>query len=223
MNKKKWLKERNLYVEQNFGEEIYELASNYAARNNLTLKQVYNKLQISKQNVSDWSHNDKRGVLTKKKLKAIKTIKSEFKLSAHEFDNLIAKAGFTAKAITSSLHDNNLEFAKVFSEKLLVCKYNNQFLYESVGISQSMFYEIKAGRKLNKITILALLIMMDLKVTEIIECLEAAGFCFSPSSEIDIIVVYMITNELVKMHPTKKLMMINDLLDSFDLPMLHSK
>ena len=90
-------------------------------------------------------------------------------------------------------------------------------------VSERMFHHIKNGKHLRKETVLALLIVMELSVSEIQVTLKKAGFVLSNAIARDVVIMWLLENELDNKKGEKRLLYINDKLYALELPLLTTR
>ena len=220
MKIKQWLNERQLVCEKNFGEALYKLAVEYSDDTGSTMSKIWKELGISKQNINFWLYHHKSAASQLNiKRDAIKSAQKLFSLSKAETRELANKAGLGMLRGDFDVK-NNKSFSVLFSEKLKQWGGKQRDLYESAGIHKRTFYSIKSGTKLRKESLLALLIVMDLNLSEIQNCLESAGYVLSPSCPSDLLISYLLENDLKEAIGVNKLNAINNLLYDLDEPLL---
>lgn len=90
--------------------------------------------------------------------------------------------------------------------------------YKKANVDRKLFSKIKntPGYHPGKPTVFAFVIALELDMDEAKEMLEKAGFAFSHSSKMDIVVEYFIRNRMYNV------LEINEVLFQFDLPLLGS-
>ena len=117
----------------------------------------------------------------------------------------------------------NTNFIKHFNALLSTYSGKKNELCEAALVSDRMFRHIKSGKYLRKEPILALLITMGLSLEDIQKALKKAGFILSRSMPNDIVIIWMLENELSNHKGAKRLYRINELLDSLELPLLMTR
>ncbi|MCL1990918.1 MAG: hypothetical protein FWG67_08530 [Defluviitaleaceae bacterium] len=219
---KQWLKERDITCEESFADALYRLAVEHKRKHNCTLDEIWKELGISRQNVYYWrKHSNSMMTQVIKKHCVIEHTAELFGLTALETEQLANKAGLAR--LTEYFQDENNElFSKIFNEKLATWKGKQRILYEHVGMHKATFYRIKQGENLRKEVILALFITMDLSLSEIQQCLRAAGYCLSFSLPVDLLICYLLDHDLKEMSGFERLHIINDLLYELDQPLLET-
>ena len=90
--------------------------------------------------------------------------------------------------------------------------------YKRANVDRKLFHKIKTqpGYKPSKTTVFAFIVALELPIREAKEMLEKAGFSMTHSSKLDIVVEYFI------LHGRFDIMEINEVLFTFDLPLLGS-
>lgn len=217
---KKWLKERQILCEENFGEALHDLVVAHSKDSGKTLLSIWKELEITKQNVNYWMYHQ-RGTTDQLniKRKVINNARNLFKLSESETRKLANKAGLEILREDFSFAVNN-DFVVIFSEKLNKWNGNQKMLYEAVGIHKSMFYRIKSGKNLRKETLLSIFLVMNLTLDEIRICLEAAGYTLSTSLPIDLLICHLLQHDLKEFVGIRRLYEINYLLYELEQPFL---
>ncbi|MCL1935118.1 MAG: hypothetical protein FWF57_01870 [Defluviitaleaceae bacterium] len=117
----------------------------------------------------------------------------------------------------------NKDFSLHFNKIIDTYKGTKRNLFESALISKEMFYNIKSGIHLRKEVVLALLIATGLCLKDIKIALSKAGYVLSKSLHNDVIIMWMLENDLCKMKGSKRLYILNDLLYDLDLPLLMAR
>jgi transcriptional regulator with XRE-family HTH domain len=128
----------------------------------------------------------------------------------------------------SSLHEPNLEHAlsnldEPFSDSLrtlIQSKGKTEVeVYKKANLDRKLFSKIRKGGGYvpSKRTVIALAIALDLTLDEADKLLEKAGYALSHSSIFDVIIEYFIV------HKHYKILEINEVLFSYDQPLLGSQ
>lgn len=138
------------------------------------------------------------------------------------------KAGLSIFEFYDNFYENMLDkqvrdkFSKHFLYHLKKYKGKKIELCESALVSEKMFRHIKVGKFLKKEPILALLIVMNLDLDEIQKALRMAGLILSRSMYNDVVVIWIIENNLHN-RGAKRLQYINEVLESLGLPLLMTR
>jgi len=215
-----WFKKRNLTCEENFGDALHRLASEYGTGNEVTLEATWGKLGITKQNINAWKYHDQNSMTQLKlKQKTIGNAKTLFNLNETKTSELAKKTGISWSDTSSELERKQLFIAE-FASKLKGFNGKQQDLYEQAGIGKRSFYYIKAGEKLRKESLLALLIVMELTKKEIDTLLNLAGYCLSGSHPADIVINALLEEHAFKKDGLKQLNEINEVLYTLELPLI---
>lgn len=95
-------------------------------------------------------------------------------------------------------------------------------LRELVDISERMLNHIQNGKSVTKESIFALLISQGLELDQIHKALSKAGWAFSSSLPHEVVVQYLLAHETKGMSGGKRLVRINDTLETLQLPLLRT-
>ena len=223
MNQKKikeWLKERHLVCEENFGEALYRLALDHSEKTGMTLTEIWRELGITRQNVNYWMYHQ-RSTMSQLNIKrfTIEHAKKLFLLSESDTDLLAKKAGI--KRLDFGKEEGQIKkFICIFSTELNRCEGKQVELYKSARLDKRTFYRIKSGKNLRKETLLSVLLVMNLSLNEIKSYLELTGYVLSSSLPVDIVLVYLLQNDLANVYGAERLDAIIDLLHDLGEPWL---
>jgi len=169
------------------------------------LEDIYKLISITHQHVNHW-HNNSASALTKGffKYNVILNAGDLFDLTDLQMEDLANKAGL-------SLKYNNKGFTKIFDKLLSAYPGKMIDLCGAALVSERMLRYIKLGNHIKKESILSLLIAMEQDIDNIQVILKAAGFILSKSLPQDVVIAWMMENELSRLDGRKRVMRLNDI------------
>ena len=134
-----------------------------------------------------------------------------FELSENQAESLANKAGLSLCA-----HENAI------AKSLMNCGKNKRRLIYHMAVSERMVQYYIAGKEPTKQALIAIAIILEFSEDEIDTLLKKYGYCLSKSLPSDAIVRWFLQNSS-NCSPEKLLYLINEVLDSFNFPMLMTK
>jgi len=207
----------------------------------ISIGQIYALLGTTNQTVSYWRNNPMNtSTIYQSKYNVILKAGTLFELSNFEQEQLANKAGlslwpFLAKSNNNSniileMSDEVFPYSENYQYRLRFIEHFEKVLSTFNGtmmelsnmalISDRHLRHMKNGINLRKESLLAVLVVLGLDVSEIQSILNKAGFALSESLPNDVIVTWMLTNEEKGINTTQWLVRINEELDSLGLPLL---
>lgn len=141
-----------------------------------------------------------------------------------EFSTEIFPYNSNSKADTQNLYKQknvqNINFSGHI--KSLIATYTGKQLelYRAASMTDRMFRYIKSGQHLKKESILTLLIVMDLELSDIQIALKKAGFVLTDSLITDAVIIWMLNNDALNLKGEERLWCVNYTLEALSLPLL---
>lgn len=117
----------------------------------------------------------------------------------------------------------NGEFLLCFNDLLAASRLKPGDLCKAALVSDRMMRHIRNGRHLAKESVLALLVAMELELPQIQAALQKTGYILTKSLPGDAVVIWMLENVLYKHSGSKRVFLVNDELEEFNLPLLMTK
>lgn len=177
------------------------------------LEDVYAELGCRKTDISRWEYNlcSTHALCKKAKITVIEKAALLFGLTGKESELLANKAGLSLSAHSNCLAD-------------VICQYDGKYceLLEKANISERMFQYYMAGKEPTKQALLAIFISLDISLDDMQLLLKNYGYCISSSLPNDAIVRWYLQHS-VKTGNVSLLYLINEVLDTLDLPILATK
>ena len=194
------------------------LRMNIKKRDLATVDEVYALIGITRKGVSKW-HCSPVGTQTKNRCKYNVIIRTGelFGLDRSETEQLANKAGLSLDADDSFPEHFNCAICAYPGKKRELC--------ERAGVSDRMFFHIKSGRHLRKESLTALLIEAGTSLGETQRLLRKAGYVLSHSVPGDVIVMWMLENDLREQSHKhiNPVSYINEVLHTLGLPLLMTR
>lgn len=210
----KWLKERNIVLEEDFTAVLRKYAETYKKEQGIRrLEEVYRLLGTSRQNAAFWERNPCSTHKKASKYQVVRNATTLFYLTGQEAEALANKTGLTLYSGKS--------FAYELEQLLQKHGIKGSVCYKKANISERMYQYIAKGRNPTKETALALSLSLDLTLVEIELLLKAAGYVLSKALPNDMVIFYLIT------HPEEcdshLVFYINEVLEDLQMPLLMTR
>lgn len=210
----KWLKERNIVLEEEFTFTLRKYAENYKKEQGIRrLEDVYRLFGMSRQNLAFWESTPCNTHAKKLKCQVVRNVAELFQLTEQEAEILANRAGLT-------LYSDG-RFAELLQTILKEQAVKKSFCYQKANVSERMYQYIAKGRTPTKETALALSLSLNLGLEKIEILLKAAGYVLSKSLPNDMVIFYLISHK--KECGNSLIFYVNEVLHELEMPLLMTK
>lgn len=210
----KWLKERNIVLEEGFTVVLRKYAETYQKEQGIRrLEEVYHLLGTSRQNVAFWENNPCSTHTKKLKYQVVRNATTLFYLTEQEAEALANKTGLTLYSGKS--------FACELEQLLQKYAIKGSVCYKKANVSERMYQYIAKGRNPTKETALALCLSFGLSLAEIELLLKAGGYVLSKALPNDMVIFFLVTHPEECKGPL--VFYINEVLQELQMPLLMTR
>lgn len=154
---------------------LNEFILQYQKKHQISKNEILKTLGISKQRLFYWSLNQENLYRSVKKIHFVTNRAINlFQINNSIGEKIANSAGLSIVHLKSDKQDDN-SFIIKFNELLSEWKGSYKNLYELANVSEQMFYKYKIGKNINKYSLTALLIVLEISKEDIQLTLNLKG------------------------------------------------